>query len=73
MCKSTARIQLYQEKRIEELGEESLGSMNDFVVCDSDLHTQFRGVLGPSNWLQWRTQFQSYYQQQHRHLEICLH
>eukprot|EP00975_Prorocentrum_lima_P068185 12919276-Prorocentrum_lima.AAC.1 len=58
--KSIARIQLYQEQRTAEVGEVSFdGSLEDSVVRDADLHTQFRSVLGQIKWLQSRTQFQS--------------
>eukprot|EP00975_Prorocentrum_lima_P039503 8300377-Prorocentrum_lima.AAC.1 len=41
--KSDGQIQVDQEKRIEELFDTSL---KDTVTCDSDLHTQYRSVLG---------------------------
>eukprot|EP00975_Prorocentrum_lima_P007099 1525499-Prorocentrum_lima.AAC.1 len=58
--KSTARVQVDQEKHIEEFGEVSFDtSMKDTVMCDSDLDTQYRSVLGRIKWLQSRAQFQS--------------
>eukprot|EP00975_Prorocentrum_lima_P019011 4004360-Prorocentrum_lima.AAC.1 len=60
--KSSGRIQVYQEKRIEALGEVSFDTcMKGTVTCDSDLHTQYRSVLGHIKWLHSRTQFQSCY------------
>eukprot|EP00975_Prorocentrum_lima_P035270 7410543-Prorocentrum_lima.AAC.1 len=47
-----------QEKRIEERVDTTL---TDSIVCDSDLHTQLRRVLGQISWLQSSTQFQSCY------------
>ena len=55
-------IQVDQETKIEELSEIVFDKqVKDNITCTSDLHTQYRSLLGQINWLQSRTQFQSCY------------
>ena len=60
--KKDARIQVDQERKVEELSEIQLEpSLRDQLACTPDMHKQYRSVLGQINWLQSRTQFQSCY------------
>ena len=55
-------INMDQEVKSEELEEIIFDKkLQDNVKCNVDLHTQYRSVLGKTNWLQARTQFQSCY------------
>jgi len=61
--KKGERIQVDQERKIEELSQIALdSSLREGTLCTPDLHKQYRSVLGQINWLQSRTQFQSCYQ-----------
>jgi len=60
--RGTARIQVDQERKVEELAEiQYESSLRDTLSCPADLHKQYRSVLGQINWLQSRTQFQACY------------
>ena len=59
---SKARIQVDQERKVEELSEiEFDKSLKDEITCTPDLHKQYRSLLGQINWLQSRTQYSACY------------
>ena len=56
-------ISVDQERCIEALEEIVFdNTLGDDLLCDKDLHHQYRSVIGAINWLQSRTQFQACYQ-----------
>ena len=66
-------ISIDQKLSVQELEEISIPKhLKDTDLCDKQLHTSYRSLLGSINWLQSRTQFQACYSfsrhrpQQHR-------
>ena len=55
-------ISIDQKLSVQELEEISIPKhLKDTDVCDKQLHTSYRSLLGSINWLQPRTQFQACY------------
>ena len=58
--KKKSHIVVEQSLCISELAEVVIPKgLKDEDKCDKDLHTAYRSLLGSTNWLQSRTQFQS--------------
>ena len=52
-------ISIDQKLSVQELEEISIPKhLKDTDLCDKQLHTSYRSLLGSINWLQSRTQFQ---------------
>ena len=55
-------ISIDQKLSVQELEEISIPKhLKDTDLCDKQLHTSYRSLLGSINWLQSRTQFQACY------------
>ena len=55
-------ISIDQKLSLQELEEISIPKhLKDTDLCDKQLHTSYRSLLGSINWLQSRTQFQACY------------
>ena len=55
-------ISIDQSLAVSELEEIPLPkNLKDDQKCDKELHTAYRSLLGSTNWLQSRTQFQACY------------
>ena len=61
--KKKSHIAVEQSLCVSELTEVVIPKgLKDEETCDKDLHAAYRSLLGSTNWLQSRTQFQSCYQ-----------